>query len=64
MLGSGLAEGVRARIDGVEVSYEKLHAPPSTLAGHPGVAYVGAWAGKRVVAFAGRAHLYQGHSPA
>ena len=32
-----------------------------TVAGHPGVATVGTWAGKRVVAFAGRAHLYQGH---
>jgi purine-nucleoside phosphorylase len=63
VLGSGLAEGVRTRIDGVEISYDRLHAPETQLAGHPGVAYVGAWAGKRVVAFAGRAHLYQGESP-
>jgi purine-nucleoside phosphorylase len=62
VLGSGLAEGARVRIDGVEIPYAKLRAPVSTLAGHPGVAYAGAWAGKRVVAFAGRAHLYQGHS--
>jgi purine-nucleoside phosphorylase len=54
---------VRDRISGVEVPYEKLHAPTRTLAGHPGVAYAGTLAGKRVVAFAGRAHLYQGHSP-
>jgi len=64
VLGSGLADGARARIDGVEIPYAKLHAPASALAGHPGLAYAGAWAGKRVVAFAGRAHLYQGHSAA
>ncbi|MBD5606448.1 MAG: purine-nucleoside phosphorylase [Candidatus Eremiobacteraeota bacterium] len=62
VLGSGLANGVRGRIDGSEIAYEKLHAPSSTLAGHPGVAVAGTWAGKRVVAFAGRAHLYQGYS--
>ncbi len=64
MLGSGLADGARKRIDGVEIPYAKLHAPATALAGHPGIAYAGAWAGKRVVAFAGRAHLYQGHSAA
>jgi purine-nucleoside phosphorylase len=64
VLGSGLAEGARTRIGGVEIPYDKLHAPVSALAGHPGVAYAGTWAGKRVVAFAGRAHLYQGHSAA
>ena len=41
--------------------YHKLHAPAATIAGHPGVAYAGTWAGKRVAAFAGRAHLYEGH---
>ncbi len=30
--------------------------------GHPGIAYVGSWSRKRVVAFAGRIHRYQGHS--
>jgi purine-nucleoside phosphorylase len=54
---------VRERITGSELPYEKLHAPQSALAGHPGIAYAGTWAGKRVVAFAGRAHLYQGYSP-
>jgi purine-nucleoside phosphorylase len=46
----------------VEVPYEKLHAPQRPLAGHPGVASAGTLGGKRVVAFAGRAHLYQGYS--
>lgn len=54
---------MRERIAGTELPYEKLHAPQSVLAGHPGVAYAGTWAGKRVVVFAGRAHLYQGYSP-
>ena len=64
VLGSGLSAGVAARIDGVEVAYEKLHAPVATVAGHPGVAYAGVWSGKRVAAFAGRAHLYEGYRPA
>ena len=63
VLGSGLADGVRTRIEGSAIAYAKLFAPTRSVAGHPGVAYVGAWAGKRVVAFAGRAHLYQGYDP-
>ena len=63
VLGSGLGESVRARIAGVEIPYAKLHAPSSALPGHPGVAFAGTCAGKRVVAFAGRVHLYQGFSP-
>jgi len=64
VLGSGLAPVVRDRIDGTEVEYERLHAPVRTLAGHPGIAIAGTWAGKRVVAFCGRAHLYQGYGTA
>jgi len=62
VLGSGLSDGVRERIDGTDIAYEKLYAPERPLAGHPGVASAGTWAGKRVAAFAGRAHLYQGYS--
>jgi purine-nucleoside phosphorylase len=62
VLGSGLGETVRERIDGSAIPYGKLGAPRTTLAGHPGVAFAGTWNGKRVAAFAGRAHLYQGHS--
>lgn len=64
VLGSGLGMSVRDRIDGAEIAYERLYAPERALAGHPGVAYAGAWCGKRVAAFAGRAHLYQGYSVA
>jgi purine-nucleoside phosphorylase len=64
VLGSGLS-AVAERIDGAEIAYGKLEgAPLSPLAGHSGVAHAGTWAGKRVVAFAGRAHLYQGRTPA
>ncbi len=59
-----MSSGVAARIDGVEVAYAKLHAPVATVAGHPGVAYAGMWGGKRVAAFAGRAHLYEGYRAA
>ena len=43
--------------------YRKLEgAPQHSLAGHPGFARIGTWAGANVIAFAGRAHLYQGFS--
>lgn len=61
MLGSGLAEAVVARIDGSDLTYGRLHAPKALVPGHPGFARVGRWSGKRVAAFAGRPHLYQGY---
>ncbi len=61
MLGSGLSPGVVARIDGRDIAYEKLHAPTSDVPGHLGFARAGTWCGRRVVAFAGRAHLYEGY---
>jgi len=64
VLGSGLSEAVGSRIGGSEIPYDKIEgAPLSKLPGHPGLAYVGTWGGKRVIAFAGRAHLYQGKTP-
>ncbi len=61
--GSGLSESVIARFPHASVPYRKLDgAPLARLSGHPGVAHVGPWAGKRVVAFAGRVHAYQGHA--
>jgi purine-nucleoside phosphorylase len=62
VLGSGLAAATLARIDGVDVRYDKLHAPQAKLAGHLGIARIGTWCAKRVAAFAGRVHLYQGFS--
>ncbi len=63
MLGSGLSPAVLASIDGRDVAYGKLALPITTVAGHLGIARAGTWVGLRVVAFAGRAHLYQGHPP-
>ncbi len=63
MLGSGLAQAVLARIDGSDIAYGKLGAPDPGVAGHLGIARAGTWADRRVVAFAGRAHLYAGYSP-
>ena len=63
-MGSGLSEAVVAKLDGVPIPYAKLDgAPEFALAGHPGSAHVGTWGERRIVAFAGRAHLYQGFSP-
>jgi purine-nucleoside phosphorylase len=64
VLGSGLSEAVVARLDGAALPYAKLDgAPTPALAGHPGTAHLGMWGERRVVAFAGRAHLYQGFGP-
>ncbi len=52
-----------ARIDGSDIAYAKLGAPEPRVPGHLGVARVGTWANRRVVAFAGRAHLYAGYTP-
>ncbi len=52
-----------ARIDGSDLAYAKIGAPEPGVAGHLGIARVGTWADRRVVAFAGRAHLYAGYTP-
>lgn len=65
VLGSGLSEllggeewAERALFD--RVSYADIGMPVAQLAGHAGHALVGRWHGKRVLAFAGRVHGYQG----
>lgn len=63
VLGSGLAEAMLARLDGKPLAYAKLGAPATGTAGHPGVAMTGKIGATRVVAFAGRAHLYRGATP-
>lgn len=62
VLGSGLADAALARIDGTDVPYRKLGAPTLSVAGHAGVARIGRFGDVPVVAFAGRAHLYEGRS--
>ncbi len=64
VLGSGLSHAVTARLDGPQIGYSRLDGAPNLmLAGHPGSAHLGTWAERRIVAFAGRPHLYQGFSP-
>jgi len=62
VLGSGLGDFADALTDAVAIRYEDLpHWPASTIVGHAGRLVVGAVAGKRVAALAGRAHFYEGH---
>jgi purine-nucleoside phosphorylase len=64
VLGSGFSGVLRDRIQGEAVSYKKLAGfPTPTVAGHVGEAFIGELHGRRVVAFAGRFHLYEGRTP-
>ncbi len=65
VLGSGLSDllggeewAERALFS--RVAYADIGMPVAQLAGHAGHALVGRWHGKRVLAFAGRVHGYQG----
>lgn len=61
VLGTGLSGLVSERIANAEIiTYEQLGLPRASLAGHKGEAIVGEWHRRRVVAFSGRYHLYQG----
>ncbi len=65
VLGSGFGAALAARIDGVTVAYRKIPGMPEpTVAGHAGTAHVGTLGRKRVVAFSGRFHLYEGRDVA
>jgi purine-nucleoside phosphorylase len=64
VLGSGLSSALRDSFSHTSIPYDTLLGMPiATLRGHAGEALVGTWNGKRVAAFAGRVHLYQGFSP-
>lgn len=63
VLGSGLSSALRDRFKHVSLPYDTmLGMPVASLRGHAGEALVGTWNGKRILAFAGRAHMYQGFS--
>lgn len=65
VLGSGLSSALRDVMPHVSLPYDTLLGMPvASLRGHAGEVLVGTWKGKRVAAFAGRVHLYQGFSPA
>jgi purine-nucleoside phosphorylase len=64
ILGSGLGKFSARVQDAVRIPYAELpgfHAP--SVAGHAGEVLVGTIAGRRVVCFAGRFHVYEGYAP-
>jgi purine-nucleoside phosphorylase len=64
VLGSGFGGVLRDRVDAAPVSYKKIAGMPlPTVPGHAGEAFIGELHGRRVVAFSGRFHLYEGRSP-
>ncbi len=63
VLGSGFGGVLRERIDGTTVPYGKIEGMPEpTVTGHAGEAHIGMLHGRRVVAFSGRFHLYEGRA--
>ena len=60
VLGSGLSELLAERTEFDRIEYAEIGMPVAALVGHPGHALVGRRHGKRVLAFAGRVHAYQG----
>ena len=60
VLGSGLSDVLAERATFERIPYGEIGVPVSQLAGHAGHALIGRWHGKRVLAYAGRVHAYQG----
>jgi purine-nucleoside phosphorylase len=64
VLGSGLGDFAGSLDAAISLPYADLpHWPRSTVAGHEGRLVVGGSGGRRIVALAGRCHLYEGHAP-
>jgi purine-nucleoside phosphorylase len=65
VLGSGLGGFAEEVSDGIEVRYADIPGwPQSTAAGHAGALVYGSIGGVSIAALSGRAHLYEGYSPA
>ena len=65
VLGSGLGAFAEELQHAAEIPYAEIPGwPGSTAAGHAGKLVVGQLGGLAVAAMAGRAHLYEGYSPA
>ena len=64
VLGSGLSD-IAARLTGARpVPFADIDGlPASTVIGHEGALYAGEVRGVRALVFAGRVHLYEGHTP-
>jgi purine-nucleoside phosphorylase len=64
VLGSGFGGVLRDRINATPLPYKKLSGMPEpTVPGHAGEALIGELYGRRIVAFSGRFHLYEGYEP-
>lgn len=62
VLGSGLGDIVRRIEDRIDVPFAEIPGfPPPMVSGHAGRVVSGTLAGARVLAFAGRFHMYEGH---
>jgi purine-nucleoside phosphorylase len=65
VLGSGLGAFANALTDRVEIAYHDIPGwPGSTAVGHAGKLIIGRLGDVTVAVMAGRAHLYEGYSPA
>jgi purine-nucleoside phosphorylase len=65
VLGSGLGAFADELTNRTEVPYSEIPGwPPSTAVGHAGKLIVGKLGEQDVAVMAGRAHLYEGHTPA
>ena len=62
ILGSGLGDFAGSLGDAATLPYTELpHWPASRVIGHEGKLVVGTTRGRRIIALAGRCHLYEGH---
>ena len=65
VLGSGLGAFAEELCERVEMPYSEIPGwPGSTAVGHAGKLVIGKLDGRPVAVMAGRAHLYEGHTPA
>src|SRR4051812_9490119 len=65
ILGSGLGGLANRIIDAVSIPFADVPGfPTATVVGHAGKLIVGTLGGRRVVALAGRFHMYEGHDAA
>jgi purine-nucleoside phosphorylase len=63
VLGSGLSDLASSLVGGSPIPYSSIEGmPASAVAGHEGALYFGDIAGVPSLVFAGRVHLYEGHS--
>jgi purine-nucleoside phosphorylase len=64
VLGSGLSSLAGSLVGGDPVPYGEIEGMPvSAIEGHEGALYAAEVSGVPVAAFAGRVHMYEGHSP-